>query len=86
MDKVLAVLDRILGWAEKHLPGLIVSLGIGYKIGQLRKKRLVARLLETRRRLKEMENERDVKALNRNKSSADIVGDAIREGRDKRKR
>lgn len=79
MDNILAVLDRLLGWIERYLPGLIVSFGLGAKLGDVRRKRLVAQLDKAMLQLLEYENEKDVDIENAGKSPGDIIDDAIRE-------
>jgi hypothetical protein len=60
------VVDRVLGWLENHLPGLLAAFGLGYKVGSSESNELKKKLSNTELKKEYLENEIAVKDRNRN--------------------
>lgn len=73
---------RILEWCERVLPGLAAAFGIGHRVGSAGKAKVEKDLVKTKTELEltknALQNEKDFDG----KSDDDVIGDAIRKGRD----
>ena len=73
----MEVLNRILEWIEKHLPGILLAFGLGYRQGREESEELKKKLLaeETKRKL--LENEVSIEKAHSGKSSRDVVDELV---------
>jgi len=78
----LAIVNRILDWVERHLPGLLLAFGIGFREGTKKNDELEKKLIEEETKRKLLENEVRVEKEYSNKSSSDVVNELV--GRDAR--
>lgn len=69
----MQILNRILEWLEKYLPGLIVAFGLGYKKGKSEELNLRKEILDLETKQKRLKNQNAVEKKYTNMSDADVV-------------
>lgn len=71
----------LFDWLAKKLPPLLAAFGIGYKFGRRDVVEAENKALELKFELEKLQNEEAVKLKHEGMSDADIVRDAIEQGR-----
>ena len=74
------VVGQILDWLSKHLPPMLAAFGLGYKMGKEGESDLRKELLKKELELEKEQNKNKVLTDNLDKSDADVLADALREG------
>lgn len=77
---MIEVIDKILDFLKDHLPGLLVAIGVGYKIGKGKTRKLEIRAAQSELENALFKNKEIVRHNNDGLSANDIIDDAIRKG------
>lgn len=79
---MLEVLNRILDWIEKHLPGLLLAFTLGFKRGAKKTEELEEKLIDSKLELEKEKNRRALLEANKGLDDLGIIDRAIRRGKD----
>lgn len=79
---MLEVLNRILDWIEKHLPGLLLAFTLGFKRGAKKTEELEERLIDSKLELEKEKNRRALLEANKGLDDLGIIDRAIRRGKE----
>ena len=82
MNKWADLIDKLLTKLERLLPMIYTILTLGYKWGSKDAGKIKKKQALTELELERMRNAEKIRERNRGKSDADIVDDAVRQGRD----
>lgn len=78
------VVKAFLDWLAKYLPPMLAAFGVGYKLGKEGEHEAKKELAKKELELELEKNKNKVFVDNADKSDADILADALRQGNEKR--